>query len=113
MKNRGLPNCIRYIGYGIFNDVRSRIPHYKSDIQDAWNYRIIPSTLFIFFANLLPAISFAQDMYDKTDQLYGVNETLMSSAIAGVVVLECFLVNPFVWLVLRVQSPFLIIPFMN
>ncbi|CUM54863.1 unnamed protein product [Debaryomyces tyrocola] len=85
MKNRGLPNCIRYIGYGIFNDVRSRIPHYKSDIQDAWNYRIIPSTLFIFFANLLPAISFAQDMYDKTDQLYGVNETLMSSAIAGVV----------------------------
>lgn len=82
---RGLPKSIRFIGYGIFNDVRSRIPHYKSDILDAWNYRIIPSTLFIFFANLFPAISFAQDMYDKTDQMYGVNETLMSSAIAGIV----------------------------
>jgi boron transporter len=73
-----------YLGYGIYNDIRSRLPHYKSDFTDAFNYRVIPSTTFIFFTNLLPALAFAQDMFDKTDNLYGVNEVLMSSAIAGV-----------------------------
>lgn len=73
-----------YLGYGIYNDIRSRLPHYKSDFTDAFNYRVIPSTTFIFFTNLLPALAFAQDMFDKTDNLYGVNEVLMSSTIAGV-----------------------------
>lgn len=75
---------VRYIGYGVYNDLRSRLPYYKSDFIDAWNYRVIPSTTFIFFTNLLPAIAFAQDMFDKTDNMYGLNEVLMSSAIAGV-----------------------------
>lgn len=74
-------NC----GYGIYRDLRSRLPYYKLDFTDAYNYRVIPSTLFIFFTNLLPAIAFAQDMFDKTNNLYGVNEALMSSALAGVV----------------------------
>ena len=76
---------VNYIGYGIYNDIRSRLHYYKSDFTDAWNYRIIPATVFIFFTNLLPAIAFAQDMFDKTEDLYGVNEVLLSSAIAGVV----------------------------
>lgn len=75
---------INYVGYGVFNDIRSRIPYYYSDITDSWNYRVIPSTVFIFFTNLLPAIAFAQDMIDHTNNLYGVNEVLLSSATAGV-----------------------------
>lgn len=74
-----------YLGYGIYNDLRSRLPYYKSDFTDAFNYRVIPSTTYIFFTNLLPAIAFAQDMFDQTNNLYGVNEVLMSSAMAGVV----------------------------
>ncbi|EGW35548.1 uncharacterized protein SPAPADRAFT_53767 [Spathaspora passalidarum NRRL Y-27907] len=74
-----------YIGYGIYNDIKTRLPYYKSDFADAFNYRVIPSTIFIFFTNLLPAIAFAQDMFDKTDHAYGLNEVLMSSALAGVV----------------------------
>ncbi|KAI5954963.1 hypothetical protein KGF54_001524 [Candida jiufengensis] len=74
-----------YFGYGIYHDIKTRLPYYKSDITDAWNYRVIPSTTFIFFANLLPAIAFAQDMFDKTNDMYGVNEVLLSSALAGVV----------------------------
>lgn len=75
-----------YWGYGIYNDIKNRvIPYYVSDFKDAWNYRVIPSTVFIFFTNLLPAIAFAQDMFDNTDDLYGLNEVLMSSAMAGVV----------------------------
>ncbi|EMG45853.1 BOR1 Boron transporter 1 [Candida maltosa Xu316] len=74
-----------YFGYGIYNDLKTRLPYYKSDFTDALNYRVVPSTAFIFFTNLLPAIAFAQDMFDKTDNAYGVNEVLMSSAMAGVV----------------------------
>lgn len=73
------------IGRGIYNDLRSRGPYYYSDFTDAFNYRVVPSVIFIFFTNLLPAIAFAQDMFDRTDNAYGVNEVLMSSAIAGVV----------------------------
>lgn len=73
------------VGRGVYNDIRARLPYYRSDFADAYNYRVIPSVVFIFFANLLPAIAFAQDMFDRTNNSYGVNEVLMSSAIAGVV----------------------------
>lgn len=72
-------------GSGIAKDLRSRVPYYLSDFKDAYNYRVIPSAIYIFFTNLLPAIAFAQDMFDRTDNSYGVNEVLMSSAIAGVI----------------------------
>lgn len=73
------------LGRGIVNDLRARISVYPSDITDAYNYRVIPSVVYIFFTNLLPAIAFAQDMFDRTNNAYGVNEVLISSAIAGVV----------------------------
>ncbi|SGZ54834.1 CIC11C00000004412 [Sungouiella intermedia] len=76
---------LRKLGRGVYNDIRARIPYYLTDFSDAYNYRVIPSVIFIFFTNLLPAIAFAQDMFDRTDNAYGVNEVLMSSAIAGVV----------------------------
>ena len=36
--------------YGIVRDIRSRAPYYWSDWKDAWNYRVVPATLLIFFA---------------------------------------------------------------
>lgn len=75
----------RKVGLGIYTDVKSRLPYYLQDFKDAWNYRVIPLTVFVFFTNLLPAIAFAQDMFDRTDNAYGVNEVLFSSAMAGVV----------------------------
>ena len=36
--------------YGIIQDVKSRAPYYASDWTDAWNYRVVPATLLIFFA---------------------------------------------------------------
>lgn len=74
-----------YVGYGMYNDIRSRLPYYGSDFTDAYNYRVVPSTLYIFFTNLLPALAFAQDLIDRTDHAYGVNETLLSLAMAGVI----------------------------
>lgn len=73
------------VGRGVANDIRARLPYYRSDFTDAYNYRVVPSVVFIFFTNLLPAIAFAQDMFDRTDNSYGVNEVLLSLAMAGVV----------------------------
>lgn len=70
---------------GIIADLRDRLPWYVSDWTDAWNYRVIPSTILTFFTNIFPAIAFAQDMFDKTENSYGVNEVLLASAIAGII----------------------------
>ena len=35
---------------GIINDIKSRAPYYVSDWRDAWNYRVIPAIVLIFFA---------------------------------------------------------------
>lgn len=74
-----------WFGRGIIRDIKNRLPYYASDWTDAWDYRVIPSTIYIFFANILPAIAFAQDMFDRTKNAYGVNEVLMASAMGGIV----------------------------
>lgn len=76
---------IPQIGKGIYMDLCDRLPYYRQDWLDAWDYRVIPSLMETYFNNLLPAIAFAQDMFDRTDNSYGVNEVLLSSALGGIV----------------------------
>ncbi|RDW71125.1 putative hco3-transporter family protein [Coleophoma cylindrospora] len=59
-------------GRGIYHDLRRRLPYYASDITDAWNYRVIASTIRMYFVK-------------RTGSFYGVNEALFSSALAAVV----------------------------
>jgi hypothetical protein len=35
---------------GMVNDVRRRAPYYVSDWLDAWDYRVVPATVFMYFA---------------------------------------------------------------
>jgi len=35
---------------GMINDVRRRAPFYWSDWKDAWDYRVIPATVYMYFA---------------------------------------------------------------
>ncbi|WWC92161.1 uncharacterized protein L201_007115 [Kwoniella dendrophila CBS 6074] len=72
------------LGYGMYNDIKNRLPWYLSDWTDAWNYRVIPSTWFIFFANVLPGLAFSLDLIETTGQ-YGVQEVLLSSFMAAFV----------------------------
>ncbi len=32
------------------NDVRRRAPYYLSDWTDAWDYRVVPATIYMYFA---------------------------------------------------------------
>ncbi|KAI0683076.1 anion exchanging protein [Earliella scabrosa] len=71
-----------FIGRGIIRDIRARAPYYASDWVDAWNYRVIPAIVLIFFANVLPGIAFSLDLIETTQQ-YGVAEVLLSSFMAA------------------------------
>ncbi|KAI1262452.1 HCO3 transporter family-domain-containing protein [Xylariaceae sp. FL1019] len=70
---------------GIINDIRRRAPSYWSDWVDAWDYRVVPATIYMYFANILPALAFSLDMFTKTDMHYGVNEVLLASVLGAVV----------------------------
>ncbi|KAK3398969.1 HCO3 transporter family-domain-containing protein [Sordaria brevicollis] len=70
---------------GMINDLRRRAPYYWSDWTDAWNYRVVPATVYMYFANILPALAFSLDMFTKTDRMYGVNEVLLASVLGAVV----------------------------
>jgi hypothetical protein len=34
----------------MINDVRRRLPFYWSDWVDAWDYRVVPATVYMYFA---------------------------------------------------------------
>ena len=35
---------------GMANDLRRRLPFYASDWLDAWDYRVVPATVYMYFA---------------------------------------------------------------
>lgn len=35
---------------GMVNDIRRRAPYYWSDWKDAWDYRVVPATVYMYFA---------------------------------------------------------------
>ncbi|KAM3555349.1 hypothetical protein MY1884_005636 [Beauveria asiatica] len=70
---------------GMVNDIRQRAPYYLSDWTDAWDYRVVPATVYMYFANILPALAFSLDMFQNTASNYGVNEVLLSSVLGAVV----------------------------
>jgi len=94
---------------GMRNDLRRRAPYYLSDWMDAWDYRVVPATVYMLFAkcvfpfphsicreggdsmltrnanSILPALAFSLDMFHKTGMHYGVNEVLLASVLGAVV----------------------------
>ncbi|KAF2232956.1 hypothetical protein EV356DRAFT_449262 [Viridothelium virens] len=80
---------------GMVNDIRRRAPYYWSDWIDAWDYRVVPATVYMYFANILPALAFSLDMFAKTRMSYGVNEVLLASVL-GAVVFAVFAAQPLV-----------------
>ncbi|KAJ3889828.1 HCO3 transporter family-domain-containing protein [Lentinula edodes] len=78
------PSWIAKLASGIVLDIRARTPYYVRDWTDAWNYRVVPATSLIFFANVLPGIAFSLDLIETTEQ-YGVAEVLLSSFMAAFV----------------------------
>ncbi|XP_037043822.1 anion exchange protein 2 isoform X2 [Bradysia coprophila] len=70
---------------GLINDVKRRIPMYKSDILDGLNSETLAATLFMYFAVLSTAITFGGLASEKTNRLIGISETLVSGSFVGLI----------------------------
>nr|ACH67478.1 SLC4-like anion exchanger [Aedes aegypti] len=70
---------------GLINDIKRRYPMYKSDIKDGLNTETLAATVFMYFAALSTAITFGGLASDKTHNLIGISETLVSASMVGVV----------------------------
>lgn len=70
---------------GLRNDLKRRLPMYKNDITDGLNSETLAATVFMYFACLSTAITFGGLASDKTHNLIGISETLLSTSIVGVI----------------------------
>ncbi|KAJ9594411.1 hypothetical protein L9F63_014169, partial [Diploptera punctata] len=70
---------------GLVNDIKRRFPRYKSDVTDGFNLQCLAAAIFMYFAALSGAITFGGLMGDKTDNLIGTSETLISTSAAGII----------------------------
>ncbi|KIV83487.1 hypothetical protein PV11_05508 [Exophiala sideris] len=84
-RDQGFFSHLGHPGRGIYHDLRRRLPWYCTDFKDGFAYRVFAGTVRIYFINLLPALAFQLDMGYNTDGFFGINEALLSSALAAIV----------------------------
>ncbi|XP_048869382.1 solute carrier family 4 member 1b (Diego blood group) isoform X7 [Brienomyrus brachyistius] len=70
---------------GMIKDFKRRYKHYVSDITDGINAQVLAAIIFIYFAALSPAITFGGLLADKTDNMMGISELLLSTALQGII----------------------------
>ncbi|XP_033916802.1 anion exchange protein 2 isoform X1 [Melopsittacus undulatus] len=70
---------------GLIRDVQRRYPKYLSDFRDALDPQCIAAVIFIYFAALSPAITFGGLLGEKTQDLIGVSELIISTSLQGVI----------------------------
>ncbi|KAH8415596.1 hypothetical protein KR222_006022 [Zaprionus bogoriensis] len=80
---------------GLCNDLKRRMPMYKSDILDGLNTETLAATIFMYFACLSTAITFGGLASAKTDSLIGISETLIACSLVGII-FHCLSCQPLV-----------------
>lgn len=70
---------------GMINDIKRRMPMYRSDIKDGMNTETLAATMFLYFAGLATAITFGGLIGSKTRDLVGISETLVSVCFVGMI----------------------------
>ncbi|XP_037904873.1 anion exchange protein 3 isoform X3 [Hermetia illucens] len=70
---------------GLRNDLKRRLPMYKSDILDGINSETLAAAIFMYFAALSTAITFGGLASDKTHNLMGISETLLATSLVGLI----------------------------
>lgn len=83
-------------------DLKNLEARYISD-WSTFNQLIVASTVYVFFTNLLPGITFASDLYVLTGQNWGTIEVVLSTGLCGVV-FSVFSIQPLT--ILGVTGPF-------
>ncbi|CAM2118372.1 unnamed protein product [Caretta caretta] len=70
---------------GLVNDIRRKAPWYWSDFYDALNVQCFSAILYIYLATVTNAITFGGMLGDATDNMQGVLESFLGTAVAGAV----------------------------
>lgn len=69
---------------GFLDDIRRKVPHYKSDFTDGLHSSVAGTTLFLYFATLANAIAFGALTGLLTGNEIGITEMLVVTAIGGI-----------------------------
>jgi solute carrier family 4 anion exchanger 2 len=80
---------------GLINDIKRRYPYYLSDFTDGLSSSCLAAAIFMYFAALCTAITFGGLMSDKTHNVIGISETLVSCSCTGVI-MALFATQPLV-----------------
>lgn len=83
LKSQGLTRTGRFFG-GLIDDVKRKLPWYKSDFTDAFAVQSIASIAFLYFASLSPIITFGGLLGDATENRLAALESLCAGCICGV-----------------------------
>ncbi|KAJ1127593.1 hypothetical protein NDU88_005989 [Pleurodeles waltl] len=70
---------------GLIQDIRRKAPWYWSDFYDALHLQCLAAILFIYLATVTNAITFGGMLGDATDNMQGVLESFLGTAIAGAI----------------------------
>ncbi|KAG6501887.1 hypothetical protein ZIOFF_041771 [Zingiber officinale] len=83
---KGMDHCNTPLS-GIIEDVKGRLSCYKEDWKCGRHtgLRILAPTMYIFFASALPVIAFGEQLSKDTDGSLSTVETLVSTAICGII----------------------------
>ena len=72
----------RFFG-GLIEDVKRKLPFYKSDFTDCISLQCISSAIFLYFAVVTPVITFGGLLGDATNNEIAAMESILGAAIAG------------------------------
>ncbi|XP_060707502.1 electrogenic sodium bicarbonate cotransporter 1-like isoform X3 [Hemiscyllium ocellatum] len=70
---------------GFMADIRRKIPWFASDFYDALSIQSLSAVLFIYLGTVTNAITFGGLLGDATDNMQGVLESFLGTAISGAV----------------------------
>eukprot|EP00040_Diaphanoeca_grandis_P027053 m.152971 g.152971 ORF g.152971 m.152971 type:complete len:657 (-) comp30821_c1_seq1:41-2011(-) len=70
---------------GIINDLKNRSKCYKSDWTDHLDMSLLAPSTYIFFASVIPALTFGEQLADDTGDELGGAQVLQATAICGVI----------------------------
>ncbi|XP_043917076.1 electrogenic sodium bicarbonate cotransporter 1 isoform X1 [Protopterus annectens] len=74
----------RFCG-GLIKDIKRKLPFFASDFYDALSIQSLSTTLFIYLATITNAITFGGLLGDATDNMQGVLESFLGTAVSGAV----------------------------
>ncbi|XP_070804490.1 electrogenic sodium bicarbonate cotransporter 1 [Pituophis catenifer annectens] len=70
---------------GLIKDIKRKAPFFASDFYDAFNIQALSAILFIYLATITNAITFGGLLGDATENMQGVLESFLGTAVTGAV----------------------------